>query len=300
MSNQTSRIDAYESAFFTSQFGAAAVAVYEKKYPELIGRRLVPVNNTPDLRDVFPYTSSEAVGTARLSAGYTDDAPRVDLVAGPELYGRARVIKNSFGWDVGEMRRARATGEDIYSKKLSAARMAAERTIDKMLLLGYSALGAEGLFTMSNTATHTMPGAFSTLSAADALTELNEFRDAVGVATKGIHDINVIVMPGTVYSRLSSLFITGTSVSVLKYFMEANPQISIERTHMLEAGGAIGANSKMVGYQRSEEVLQAWIPQEFEALDPEIRNFEMVVSCHARVTGVAGFFPKAVVYAADV
>jgi hypothetical protein len=48
------------------------------------------------------------------------------------------------------------------------------------------------------------------------------------------------------------------------------------------------------------EILQGVITQEFEMLPPQLRGFESVTYCHARVGGLELRYPKALAYADDV
>jgi len=88
-----------------------------------------------------------------------------------------------------------------------------------------------------------------------------------------------------------------SDVTVLEYFLRTNPYItSIEPINQLDADNSVLNTNRMVVYKRDPQKVQLHIPQPLELFPPQQRGLEFVVPAHARVGGVAIYFPKSVIY----
>jgi hypothetical protein len=88
-----------------------------------------------------------------------------------------------------------------------------------------------------------------------------------------------------------------SDVTVLEYFLRTNPYIrNIEPINQLDEGNSVLNTNRMVVYKRDPEKVQLHIPQPLELFLPQQRGLEFIVPAHARVGGVALYFPKSVIY----
>jgi len=84
---------------------------------------------------------------------------------------------------------------------------------------------------------------------------------------------------------------------VLEYFLRTNPYItSIEPINQLDKDNSSLSTNRMVVYKRDPQKVQLHIPQPLELFPPQQRGLEFIVPAHARVGGVAIYFPKSVIY----
>jgi hypothetical protein len=289
------------SQFFFPSLMSAKVEVYGKRYPNLQARKFVPVDNRPWPFSAKQYTVSDVHGESRIGVSYNGDIPTSDGSVGTPQSVVIHNIDMAAVYSKDELEAGSALGVDLVSNKLQTCRDSNERALNKLLLFGNAATGATGLFNQTGINTYTgFGGAISAIStAAEMLKKLTEFRDAVNLASKDVHDIDTIIMPGSIYSLLATTPMSGSSTSVLMMFKEANPQISIERSGSLEATGPL-STTRMIGYQKDPSLLVGYVPTEFEADEPQRDGFVYNVPTRIRASGVVAFFPKSIVYASGV
>jgi hypothetical protein len=86
-------------------------------------------------------------------------------------------------------------------------------------------------------------------------------------------------------------------VTVLEYFLRTNPYITnVEPINQLDAANSVLNTNRMVVYKRDPEKVQLHVPQPLELFPPQQRGLEFIVPAHARVGGVALYYPKSVIY----
>jgi hypothetical protein len=107
---------------------------------------------------------------------------------------------------------------------------------------------------------------------------------------------NTMLVPYNVYRIISTTPRSTTSdTTVMEFFLRTNPMISaIEPINELEASKSGGTLSKdrVVVYDRSPDKLQLHIPQQLEFLPPVRQALEFSVAAHARIGGLALYYPK--------
>jgi hypothetical protein len=102
------------------------------------------------------------------------------------------------------------------------------------------------------------------------------------------------------YNKISTTRNSDSSdVTVLEYFLRTNPYINnVEPINQLTKGKNGGKlnTSRMVVYKRDPEKVQLHIPQPLELFPAQQRGLEFIVPAHARVGGVAVYYPKSMIY----
>ena len=82
-----------------------------------------------------------------------------------------------------------------------------------------------------------------------------------------------------------------------EYFLRTNPFIrNVEPINQLAAANSSLAKNRLVVYKRDPQKVQLHIPQPLELFPPQQRGLEFIVPAHARVGGVALYYPKSVKY----
>lgn len=305
------RIDANLNAFFGRQLEQIRTQVFEKRYPELKGRTMVPTKNDINVgAEAYTYQSIDEAGEAGPMADYTDDAPMVESKGGSEDSHKMRGIQLAYGWHMQEGRNAVFAGQNLSNRKALACRRGIERAIDKSLLLGstmFSGLTMQGLFTLSGgqaPVSYTVQNTTWADEDPDAI-----YADLVGIGSKIVTDSNEIevpdtlVLPPTRYEMLLNRRMgDSNNLSILKYFMTSQDRIkTILTSHYLEASGGHsgGSVARMVCYQRDPEKLEGLV-NEFEQHPPEFKGLRVVTTCTARIGGVATYFPKSIAYGDNI
>jgi hypothetical protein len=167
-------------------------------------------------------------------------------------------------------------------------------------MFGESSVGLAGFF---NNATVDIIAAnkwFTTASvtAQEMLELLNYGVSAIINASNMKEQPDTILLAYEDYNVISTTRNSDSSdVTVLEYFLRTNPYIrNVEPINQLDRDNSILSTNRMVVYKRDPEKVQLHIPQPLELFPPQQRGLEFIVPAHARVGGVALYYPKSVIY----
>jgi hypothetical protein len=130
------------------------------------------------------------------------------------------------------------------------------------------------------------------------LRDLNGIVNTPTKLSNGVEIVDTLLLSYSVYSDLSTRPRSTTSdKSILQYFKENNPGITVER--IPECASGVGANTAdiVVAYTKSPDKLTLEIPQPFEQFPPQAKGLEFEVPCHSRCGGVILYYPLSVVKA---
>lgn len=297
-------MDASESAFLSRQLEEVRAKSYDVKYPQLMGREFLPVDNSvPSGAQTVTYYQYDQVGMAKVISDYADDLPRADVI-GKEFTSPIRGIGDSYGYSIQEVRAAQMAGVPLEQRKANAARRAVEEKIDKIAQTGDATHNLLGFLNQPNANVFTIPvgvagfQAWSTKTPDEIVKDLNAVANFSFEATNGVEIADTILLPLAQYSYIASTRMgDGSDTTILDFFMEANPFIkTVAPWYPLNTAGA-GSTTRMVAYRRDPDAVQLIIPQEFEQLPPQPRNLEVVTPCHARCGGVVTYYPMTITYA---
>lgn len=296
-------MDASESVYFSRALEQVKAGAYDVRYPQFRARELIPVaaDVDPDAK-VLVYRQYDQVGMAKIIAGYSDDLPRVD-VFGREFTATIKDLGDSYGYNVTEIRQSRREGAALDQRKANAARRAIDQEIESIAVRGNTTFNLLGLTNQPNAQLYTVPNGaggtatWATKTSDEILTDLFGVADTIVTATKGMERPDTLLLPQEQYSRIARTRLDTTGAqTILQFFLQVSTNIrTVEVWDELNTAGA-GGTDRMVAYARSPDVLQLIIPREFEQLDGQARNLEVVVPCLARCGGVIAYYPWAICY----
>lgn len=298
------RLDAGENVFFARQLEHISAKTYDVQYPELRARRFLNVNNEVDTGvEKYTYRTYDTFGHAKVTKDYSGDIPRAD-VDGVENSVDIFASASSYGYSLQEIRNGRFAGVDLDAKKAAAARKIIEKQLDDLMLDGDSSKGILGLFALANTETYTVPAGASTFqnfarkTADEMKTDLHALARRIVTQSNGVEMPNMMIMPLSIYDIVGTQKMgDGDSRTVLKAFLENDPHIQrIDWSEKLETAGA-GSVTRTVALNDDPMKVEFIIPQEFESIPPQERDFTFVVPCHARTAGCVAYYPKSICYA---
>lgn len=300
----TINFDASESAFLSKQLEQVRAKSYDVKYANLIGRQLVPVDNSVSPgAEVVTYYQYDMVGMAKIIADYADDLPRADVKA-KEFSSRVRGIGSAYGYSMQEVRAAQLAGLPLEQRKANAARRAIEQTIEKIAQTGDATYGLLGLLNQPNASVYTIPNGISGFSdwarktpdeiAADIHGAIN----SIYANTLGVEQADTCVLPLEQYTLITTKRMgDGSDTTIAEYVLKSSPYLkSIVPWYALNSAGA-ASTDRMLVYRRDPDALQLIIPQEFEQFPPQQEGLEVITPCHARCGGVVVYYPLSMAYA---
>ena len=277
--------------------------VFEVEYADIKYPTLLPVTSEAGPgAQTFTYRIMDATGEFKLIADAADDLPRADI-SQIEKSISIRSFGGSFGYTVQELRAAQMANIALEQRRAAAVRRAYEEKVENVAMFGESSVGLAGFFnnaTVDVVAANTwFTGATATgTTAQDMLDLLNYGVTAIINGSQMKEQPDTILMAWEDYNVISTRRNSDSSdVTVLEYFLRTNPFIrNVEPINQLDATNGKLSKNRMVFYKRDPQKVQLHIPQPLELFPPQQRGLEFIVPAHARVGGVALYYPKSVLY----
>ena len=277
--------------------------VFEVAYADIKYPTILPVTSEAgNAAQTFTFRIMDSTGEFKLIADAADDLPRADI-SQVEKSINIRSFGGSFGYTVQELRAAQMANIALEQRRAAAVRRAYEEKVEEVALFGESTVGLVGFFNNATVdvvaADKWFTGTTATgTTAQDMLELLNYGVSAIISASQMKEQPDTILMSYEDYNKVSTTRNSDSSdVTVLEYFLRTNPYIrNVEPINQLDASNGSLSTNRMVVYKRDPEKVQLHIPQPLELFPPQQRGLEFIVPAHARVGGVALYYPKSVIY----
>jgi len=277
--------------------------VFEVEYADIKYPTILPVTSEAGPgAQTFTYRIMDATGDFKLISDAADDLPRAD-VSQVEKSINIRSFGGSFGYTVQELRAAQMANMALEQRRAAAVRRAYEEKVESVALFGEASVGLAGFFNNSTvdvvSADKWFTGVTATgTTAQDMLDLMNQGVTAIINGSSMKEQPDTILMAWEDYNVVSTTRNSDSSdVTVLEYFLRTNPFIrNVEPINQLDADKSSLSNNRMVIYKRDPGKVQLHIPQPLELFPPQQRGLEFIVPAHARVGGVALYYPKSVIY----
>ena len=274
--------------------------VFEVTYADIKYPTLLPVTSEAGPgAQTFTFRIMDSTGEFKLIADAADDLPRADI-SQVEKSINIRSFGGSFGYTVQELRAAQMANIALEQRRAQAVRRAYEEKVEEVALFGESSVGLAGFFNNSTVDVVTANKWFtdSGTTAQEMLELLNYGVTGIINASQMKEQPDTILMAWNDYREISTRRNSDSSdVTVLEYFLRTNPYINnIEPINQLDKTKSGLSTNRMVVYKRDPGKVQLHIPQPLELFPPQQRGLEFIVPAHARVGGVALYYPKSAIY----
>jgi hypothetical protein len=294
------KLDAATSAFVTRELTQVLKEVLEVKYPELKGRKFVPVNSEVQKGAEF-YTQKvfDGKGMAKIVSSKDTQLPNLALVA-DEIVRKVEEVAGFYDYSVRELEAAAFAGVSLSSQKAKNARRLLETTIDKLIMVG-EAGKFTGFVNDPNVPMIYFDVPLEAANGDDVLEALHLWRNSVNEQSGGVFTANRIVFSQYMFNKLSSksyssvvpdsvlkLFAqdTGVDIDYSVYFNESNDGYS-------GAGYDTG-----IAYVASDECVSFANPIPFEELPPQEIDLGFKIPVRATFGAVSWVQPLSACYAA--
>lgn len=308
--------DANETEFLERELNVLRTKVLEVQYPELKARLFAPkASDIPSSATVYSYKIYDRVGQAQFGSYDSKDEHRIDAKAREE-FGRVYPVTASYDFTINELREAARTNTPLTELKARIAKESIERGVDSVIAFGsipdangaFAASSLQGMINNSDVIANSILAGTAwstsgTASPTNMLSDLNAMARASFAASKQVFRANTILLPSTQYMLAQQTpFSTQLGDSVLTVFLRNMrleiPEFDVQPWYQLDKADAAATDKggRAIAYQKDPAVLEAVIPQEFEALPPVAEHFKLVTSCHARTGGVKVYQPIAMKY----
>ena len=288
--------------FLARELETILARAFEVEYADIKYSTVIPVSSEVGTgADSFTYRVFDKQGSMKVIGDKAQDLPRADVLR-KEVTHPVRSLGTSFAYTVQETRAAAMVpGMNLEQRRANAVRRAYEEKVQEIAYFGDAPSGMKGFFN-NNQVDKLVPDKwFDTagVTSDELIALLNE------PATRLVQNSNMKEMPNTMlvpynaYRIISTTPRSSTSdTTVMEFFLRTNPMITaIEPINELEASKSGGALSKdrIITYDRSPDKLQLHVPQPLEFLPPLRQSLEFSVAAHARIGGLALYYPKSAI-----
>lgn len=288
--------------FLARELETILARAFEVEYADIKYSTVIPVSSEVGTgADSFTYRVFDKQGSMKVIGDKAQDLPRADVLR-KEVTHPVRSLGASFAYTVQETRAAAMVpGMNLEQRRANAVRRAYEEKVQEIAYFGDAPSGMKGFFN-NNQVDKLVPDKWFDTGAVtpdEQIALLNE------PATRLVQNSNMKEMPNTmlvpynVYRIISTTPRSSTSdTTVMEFFLRTNPMITaIEPINELEASKSGGALSKdrIITYDRSPDKLQLHVPQPLEFLPPLRQSLEFSVAAHARIGGLALYYPKSAI-----
>ena len=288
--------------FLARELETILARAFEVEYADIKYSTVIPVSSEVGTgADSFTYRVFDKQGSMKVIGDKAQDLPRADVLR-KEVTHPVRSLGASFAYTVQETRAAAMVpGMNLEQRRANAVRRAYEEKVQEIAYFGDAPSGMKGFFN-NNQVDKLVPDKWFDTGAVtpdELIALLNE------PATRLVQNSNMKEMPNTmlvpynVYRIISTTPRSATSdTTVMEFFLRTNPMITaIEPINELEASKSGGALSKdrIITYDRSPDKLQLHVPQPLEFLPPLRQSLEFSVAAHARIGGLALYYPKSAI-----
>ena len=288
--------------FLARELETILARAFEVEYADIKYSTVIPVSSEVGTgADSFTYRVFDKQGSMKVIGDKAQDLPRADVLR-KEVTHPVRSLGASFAYTVQETRAASMVpGMNLEQRRANAVRRAYEEKVQEIAYFGDAPSGMKGFFNNNQVDKLVPDHWFDTadITTDEMLQLLNE------PATRLVQNSNMKEMPNTMlvpynaYRIISTTPRSSTSdTTVMEFFLRTNPMITaIEPINELEASKSGGALSKdrIITYDRSPDKLQLHIPQPLEFLPPLRQSLEFSVAAHARIGGLALYYPKSAI-----
>lgn len=300
MTIKTTHLDEGEILYFQNQLQKINSQVFEKKYPKLTAREVFPLNNEPR-PGVKRLTSRiyDEVGMAKIISNYADDAPRVDMLA-KEYDVIVRTLADAYGYSIQDIKAARLAGLDLDGRKAAIARRKMLVTENKLAWFGDSNYKIQGFLNHPNIPVTTVPadgqGGLTTFASKDAdkiIRDIVDLFNSVEDQTNEVHVANTLLLASDKAVKTALMKrVPDSAKTIMQYLKENHPEIQ-NIVFVKELNDPFGNGNMMVAGEFNPDNITLEVLEEFNALDPQLRNFEYLINCSSEIAGVDTRFPLA-------
>jgi len=299
-------MDSDEGIFFEKELESIKSQTYDVLYPDLMARRLFPLDSTTDTgANTTTYQSWDHVGMAKLIHHYAMDLPNVEISAKEttrRIYGEGV----AFGYSIQDIRAARFAGKPLEQRKANAARRQLMQLENKLAFDGDATTEIPGFVNNANfNAVTPVDGAGGTTDWAsktpdEIIKDVTNMTTMIRDTTNGVEAPNVLLLPEAQYTLISTTPRSSTSdTTILNFILSSNAWISeIVPVYNLKgkapASGSYDSEDVAILYDRSKDKLWLETPQDVEFFAAQEKGLFYEIPGHMRTAGVIVAYPKSV------
>lgn len=288
-------------SFMISQLAYTEAQTFAKQYVPMQYQMLVPVSTEAgEWAESIRYETTDSVARGKRVSGSGDDIPYVDVSQGEKVFA---VAPAGIGYHYTQQELIQSA---YFKRPLSNARMVAavegfNRHMNDVALFGESDFS--GLFAHASIAKGNRPSGAAWSTPDAAIADLNAGMLIVYNSSSQNDVPNMIVLPPSKYSYITTTPRSATSdTTILEFFLANNLRKSMFGDNVtvvpgfgLDTAGTAGT-TRAVFYVKSPDRLVMHIPQPLRFLAPQPVNLSIKVPGTYRYAGVEVRYLKSAYY----
>lgn len=295
-------LDAAESAYVYNQLEQLKNKEFDVAYqlPDLFN--LLPVDSTTNTgAEVASYNVWDAHHRAKIISDYADDAPLVNVFKTKVTYD-FKDYASAYQMTIRDIKAAAYTNTPLEQRLLNTAADSILRAMNFDGWFGNEVHNVPGWLNNPNVNKALVTGAnadarrwFDPATGAavknpvQILADMNSALDYCVTTSLGIEEPDTLVLPLSHFRYISHTpWSVNSDTSILQYFKDSNPNVTVISSVMLQNAFTEGANKRngFIVYRRNPDKAYIEIPEVFNMLNPEERNYTIIVNCYGRFGGV--------------
>lgn len=300
---QVNRLDDNEGIYFGTELTRIKQKSYDKLYPMLRARDVLPVSYEADPGDeTIKFYQFDIVGFAKIAHTYgIGDFPLADI-KGKEFISNIKSLTAGFSYNIQEIRAAAKVNRPLPERKAASARRAIMYLENNIAFFGDDANRLGGFLTNPNVPVGAVAAdglsngtAWSSKSPDQIIRDVNVAIREIPVNTKGVEYPNTVLLPINQYELIASTPRSSLSdTTILAFLKGVHPNIEFASLPFELTGTGSGVTDQMVVYTRDPDKLTLEVPQEFEQGEPTLEGMRYTIPCHQRSGGVIIYYPLSI------
>lgn len=294
--------DEAQGYFFASELESVKSKVYEKRYPELTAKKIMPISTDAGAgAEHISYLMIDSVGMAIIVANYANDVPLVAMT-GSKTSIPVVTLAQAYGYSIQDIAAAQMANKPLQTHLASAARRAIEAKANRLAYFGDKKFGVSGLLNHPNVPQFILPAdgaggltTFASKTAEQCIRDLDDFIGAMDTATNGVEIPDTLILSTNARRALNRKRVPDTQFTVLNWWLENNKYITRVETASEFNGAGTGGTDIMLAYKYSEEKFSLEIPVPFTQLPVQARGLAFITPCYERFGGVLIRYPMSII-----
>ena len=305
-------LDSNEGMFFERELEFLKARTYDRLYPELLARRLFPVDSSAsEGAETITYYTWDHFGAAKLIHSYSDDLPNIDVNAKKttrQVYSQGA----AFGYSRQDIRAARFANKPLEERKAMATRRQMLQLENKIAWhgndpdRGVPGIDIPGFINNPNTNAVTIPDGASgstrweSKTADEIIFDVSLMTSTIRDVSNGVESPDTLLLPEAQYTYIATTpRSTQSDTTILNFILQSNAFISeiiptYELRDVAESSADYDGNDTMILYERSPDKLTLEIPMDITFHNVQEKSLMFEVPVESRNAGVIIYYPKSI------
>ena len=296
--NVNFNLDALGNVFFPRELEYVMPEAYETVYAPMKAAELIPVYSQVDVgAHTITYTKYDRVGMAQPISNYATDFPSIE-VGGVQYTSPLIDLGISYAMSIQDMQSSAMASKNIAMMKQETALAGIAQRQNQIAFTGLPAANVPGWLTNPDVPSANVAGAdanarlWANKTAEQILTDMKEIVNYIMANTKAGERATHLLLPLSRYNLIKDTkYVDGTGQTILNYFAQVHPEITVEWANEL-TGAFAGGVSGMIAYNKNIRKFAQIVPAPVQVLQAQWHQAAYTIYMMFKYGGTIIFQPK--------